>query len=75
MGYDFKAARARIEQLRHLYRRMLHIQEQDGTWDWWIRKEIQQLESEIAAAQIKMTAGQGDHMKNIFDLIIPQKGA
>lgn len=48
--FDFKAARQRIEELKLIYRQLKHTQEQDGTWDWWIMAEIDELEREIEMA-------------------------
>lgn len=46
--YNFRAARQRIKQLKNYYRRLAKQQPNDGTWDWWIMAEIDELEREIA---------------------------
>ena len=46
--YNFRAARQRIYQLKNYYRRLAKTQPKDGTWDWWIMAEIDELEREIA---------------------------
>ncbi|MEY9095376.1 hypothetical protein [Paenibacillus sp. RC84] len=56
-------ARRRIEELRMLYRRMLHFQKPDGVWDCYIIEEIEELEKELTAEKQNMTAGQGDHVE------------
>jgi len=43
-----REARDRIEALRMMYRRMLHTRTPDGTWDWFIRNEIEEIEAELA---------------------------
>jgi len=57
------AARNRIEEMKQLYRRLNHKQKPDGSWDWWLRNEIEEAELEIADCITKMTAGQGDHLE------------
>lgn len=47
MPYDFKAARDRQKELINMYRTLNHIKNQDGTWDWWIRAEIAEIDQEI----------------------------
>ena len=53
MKYDFKSARERVEKLKIMYRRLAQIQEKDGSWDWWIEKEVGELEEEIKQAHKK----------------------
>ena len=53
MKYDFKSARERVETLKSMYRRLSHVQEKDGSWDWWIKREIGKLEKEIKQAHKK----------------------
>ena len=48
--FDFKAARQRIEELKLMYRRLSHTQDKDGTWDWLIMAQIEELEYEIEMA-------------------------
>ncbi|WP_144940171.1 hypothetical protein [Paenibacillus sp. 32O-W] len=79
MQYNFKEVRERIEELKLLYRRLLHCQEPDGSWDWWIRNEILLLESEILEEQKKMTAvsgsGHQEQFQLIYSSIVPQWNA
>lgn len=74
--YDFKAARKRVEELTHLYRRCARIQPKDGTWDWWLAKAVAELEAELAEAKTKMTALAGRHsvvkIQNVYVPSIPQ---
>ena len=51
--YDFRSARERIETLKNMYRRLSRVQKKDGTWNWWLEREINALESEIQAAHKK----------------------
>lgn len=51
--YNFREARERVETLRSMYRRLSHMQEKDGSWDWWIEKEVGELEKEIKQAHKK----------------------
>lgn len=53
MKYHFKSARERVETLKSMYRRLAQIQEKDGSWDWWIEREIGKLEKEIKQAHKK----------------------
>lgn len=43
-GFDQKAARERIEELKLMYRRLRHVMEPNGTWDWFLIREINELE-------------------------------
>ena len=51
--YNFREARERVEILKSMYRRLAQIQEKDGTWNWWLEREITALENEIQAAHKK----------------------
>lgn len=51
--YGFREARTRVEELKLMYRRLAHIQEKDGTWDWLLRYQIGELEKEIQSAHKK----------------------
>jgi len=53
MKYNFREARNRVEELKRMYRGLAHVQVKDGTWDWWLKKEITILENEIQAAHKK----------------------
>lgn len=53
MRYDFKAAKYRLKQLKDYYFRLSKRQPQDGTWDWWLMREIEELEQEIREAEKK----------------------
>ncbi|QHZ52190.1 hypothetical protein [Paenibacillus larvae] len=48
--YDFKSARQHIEELKFMYRRNKKHHEKDGTWDWIIVGEIEELEKELEEA-------------------------
>jgi hypothetical protein len=72
MPYDFKAARQRIEELKLIYRQNKHLHEEDGSWDWWIVAQIEEIEREIAEAhQYEKAASQGSlsvKKTNIYQL-------
>lgn len=51
--YDFKEARERRDHLVGIYRKLKHWQTEDGTWDWWIALEIEEIDREIAEAHGK----------------------
>lgn len=59
MGYNFKAARFHGELLISIYRKMNRNFEDDGTWSWWLKDQINELDQEIAAAHI--TQRKDDH--------------
>ncbi|UVI28188.1 hypothetical protein [Paenibacillus spongiae] len=63
LTYDFRAARQRIMDLTDHYRRLKHTQQPVGNWDRILWMEIEAIETEIAEAKRKMTAGQGDHFE------------
>ncbi|MGG4447602.1 hypothetical protein [Brevibacillus porteri] len=76
MRYDFDSAMKRIAHLWRIYR-SLRNQPADGTWDWWIVKEVNELEKEIATAREneKATARNSDHFNtqtNLNSPILPQ---
>ncbi|ASJ54233.1 hypothetical protein BP422_12150 [Brevibacillus formosus] len=50
MRYDFDSAIKRIAELWRIYRSLRH-QPADGTWDWWIVNEVNELEKEMGAAK------------------------
>lgn len=61
-SFDFQASRHRIEELKMMYRKMKHSNQCNGSWDWWIKKQIKELEQEIDEAHKKrMTVGQDGH--------------
>lgn len=81
LKYDFEAARKRIEELKLIYRQNKHLHQEDGSWDWWIVAQIEEIEREIAEAHasrdIKMTAVSGSghqvmHITNLVAPIVPQ---
>lgn len=45
---DLRVARLRIVELTLMYRRLLHFMEPDGSWDWLILSEIEELEQLLA---------------------------
>lgn len=72
-GYNFKAAQQRIDELKLIYRQMKPQHEEDGTWDWWIMAQIEEIEREMEEAKkSKMTVGQDGHpAKNFQNVITP----
>ncbi|MGG1601205.1 hypothetical protein, partial [Paenibacillus naphthalenovorans] len=83
MAYDFKAARKRREDLVNMYRALKRQKhEEDGTWDWWIMAQIDEIDREIEEAHRsqngKMTVGQDGHpvkqFENVLTPIVPQWG-
>lgn len=78
MAYDFKAARKRREELVSMHRRLKRLQDSDGSWDWWLQKEIIELDLEIELEHrnAEKTVGQDGlsemHLKNILTSIVPQ---
>lgn len=72
--YDFKSARRRIEDLKLIYRQNKKHHEKDGTWDWWITAQIEEIEKEIEEAHKSRTAVRQDERSNanIITLTIPQ---
>ncbi|MCY9593755.1 hypothetical protein PC41400_21740 [Paenibacillus chitinolyticus] len=70
---NLKLARKRVGELTLLYRKILWIREPDGIWDWFLKREIEELEKDISAAKENMTARPGDHvnLKNIVVVSIP----
>ena len=53
MKYNFKEAREHVEKLRWMYRRLACVQEIDHSWDWFLTKEINEIEEEIEEAHKK----------------------
>jgi len=63
MPFDFEAAQMHRDTLVQYYRRLMHTQTPDGTWDWVLKKEIAEIDAERAAAHAinaKKITGQGD---------------
>jgi hypothetical protein len=73
-AYDFKSARQRIEELKLIYRQNKHHHAEDGTWDWWIMAQIEEIEREIAEALKEKTAtnDSGTQFGNVITPIVPQ---
>lgn len=74
--YDFDSAINRIAELWRIYR-SLRNKPADGTWDWWIVNEVNELEKEMAAAREneKATARNSDQFNtqtNFNSPILPQ---
>ncbi|TRY23650.1 hypothetical protein FOI68_20490 [Brevibacillus sp. LEMMJ03] len=73
-GYDFKAARRRIEELKLIYRQMKRWYEDDDTWSWWIMAQIEEIEREIEEAHQaqkgRMAVGQDGHPINAFGNVL-----
>jgi len=83
MPYDFKAARQHRELLVSFFRRLLNLGfDEDGTWDWELKRQIVELDGELELAHRsvngKIAAGQGDYcviqVNNIVSPIVPQWG-
>ncbi|UED76074.1 hypothetical protein [Brevibacillus sp. DP1.3A] len=76
MRYDFDSAMDRIAELWRIYRHLRH-QSANGSWDWWIVNEVNELEKEMAAAREyeKATARNSDQFNtqtNLNSPILPQ---
>jgi DNA polymerase III gamma/tau subunit len=73
--YDIRAAKRRIAELEMMYCRLKQKQPEDGTWDWWIMAQIDELEREIEEAQKRMTtvsgSGHSNVKQNLITPIIP----
>ncbi|MFI8712001.1 hypothetical protein [Brevibacillus brevis] len=68
MMYDFDSAINRIAELWRIYRSLRH-QPADGSWDWWIVKEVKELEKEMATAR---NSDQFNNQTNLNSPILPQ---
>ncbi|NTU28879.1 hypothetical protein HPY27_01725 [Brevibacillus sp. HB1.1] len=68
MRYDFDSAINRIAELWRIYR-SLRNQPADGTWDWWIVNEVNELEKEMATAR---NSDQFNTQTNLNSTILPQ---
>ncbi|WP_188068635.1 hypothetical protein [Brevibacillus brevis] len=68
MEYDFDSAITRIAELWSIYRSLRH-QPADGTWDWWIVNEVNELEKEMATAR---NSDQFNTQTNLNSPILPQ---
>lgn len=75
MKYDFKAAEQRIAELKLIYRQMKDKHQEDGTWDWWVMAQIEEIEREMEEAKSKMAVRQDGHpakaVSNVITPIIP----
>lgn len=78
-GYDFRAARQRIEELTRLYRLAKHAGDEMACWA--LAAQVEELEKEIAEAHAsgkgRMTAVSGSghpekHLSNLIAPIVPQ---
>ncbi|MFD2088988.1 hypothetical protein [Brevibacillus brevis] len=68
MRYDFDSAINRIAELWRIYR-SLRNQPADGSWDWWIVNEVNELEKEMATAR---NSDQFNTQTNLNSPILPQ---
>ncbi|MED1850317.1 hypothetical protein P4V33_01495 [Brevibacillus borstelensis] len=66
MKYHFKAAERRIAELKLIYKQMKDKHLEDGTWDWWIMAQIEEIEREMEEAKRKMAVGQDGHSVQTF---------
>ncbi|MFB9326972.1 hypothetical protein ACFFSY_13675 [Paenibacillus aurantiacus] len=78
--YDLKTGRQRIDDLVMMRRRLMHTQQPNGTWDWFLEQEIAAIEAEMAEAKSKMTAWRGDHFEveqllRLFPVYTPEQAA
>jgi len=71
---DFKSVRKRIAELKLMYRRLKHTQEDDGTWSWWIMAAIDELERFLHEEKKKMIARHGDQKESVIYQIISDWG-
>lgn len=58
---NLKTTRQHIDHLKIIYRRLKHTHTTDGTWDWWLRREIEDMEQEIANEHKKRLLGKVVH--------------
>lgn len=65
MNYDFQAAEQRIAELGLIFARMKDKHQENGTWDWWIATQIDEIRLEMAEAKSKMAVGQDGHQANV----------
>ncbi|AUS03446.1 hypothetical protein KMC72_gp46 [Paenibacillus phage Dragolir] len=71
--YDFKAARRRIEELKLIYRLNKKSHQEDGTWDWWLTAQIEEIEKEIHKNRTAVLHDDRSAKKKVYP-IIPQWG-
>lgn len=70
--------RQRVMSLTLMYRSLRHTQEDNGTWSWFLLREIEEIEESIADLKTKIVATMDDKAAhqplNWFNavLIIPQ---
>jgi len=70
MRYDFQAAERRIAELKLIYSQMKDEHQEDGTWDWWIATQIDEIQLEMAEAKSKMAVGQDGHKAKIHSDVL-----
>ncbi|MBW7453863.1 hypothetical protein ACFOLF_12370 [Paenibacillus sepulcri] len=56
MTENLMPVRNHIEELRFMFRRLLHVQAADGSWDAWLRNEIEEMEADLMEQAIKKSA-------------------
>ncbi|MFB0840987.1 hypothetical protein [Paenibacillus oleatilyticus] len=49
MSYNFEAAQNWRDKLVKDYYRLARMQTPNGTWDWWIEREIAEIDAELEA--------------------------
>lgn len=70
MNYDFQTAEQRIAKLGVIYARMKDKHQENGTWDWWITTQIDEIQLEMAEAKSKMAVGQDGHQANVNSYVL-----
>lgn len=79
--YDFKTALTHRGHLVSLYRRLKRQFEDDGSWSWWLKQQIEEIDQELAEAHEAIngkmtTVGSSGHpvlqLDNIITPIVSQ---
>lgn len=58
---EMKQLRERVMSLTAMYRALKHVQQPDGTWDWFLLREIYECEETLASIKTKIAAVVGDN--------------
>ncbi|QKS43385.1 hypothetical protein HUB94_02365 (plasmid) [Paenibacillus cellulosilyticus] len=56
-----KQLRERVISLTAMYRALKHVQQPDGTWDWFLLNEIEECEVALTSIKTKIAAVVGDN--------------
>ncbi|AQR76357.1 hypothetical protein ABNB59_15370 [Paenibacillus larvae] len=73
--YNFKAARQRIEELKLIYRQNKKHHQEDGTWDWWLMAQIEEIEKEIHKNRTAVLHDDRSAKKKVYPIITQWGGA